>query len=98
MELYEAVMTTRSMRRLTDDPPVTDEDIEHCLRAAAQAPSGGNVQPYHFIVLTDAGCSGRHGGHLPAELASLPLGCSWPASGPFRSPEPPRRRTGGASS
>ena len=53
MELYEALMTTRSMRRLTDDPPVTDEEIEHCLRAAAQAPSGGNVQPYHFVVITE---------------------------------------------
>jgi nitroreductase len=51
MELYEAIMTTRSMRRLSDDPPVRAEDIEHCLRAAAQAPSGGNVQPYHFVVL-----------------------------------------------
>jgi nitroreductase len=53
MELYEAIMTTRSMRRLVDDPPVTDEEIEHCLRAAAQAPSGGNVQPYHFVVITE---------------------------------------------
>jgi len=52
VELYDAIMTTRSMRRLSDDPPVTAEDIEHCLRAAAQAPSGGNVQPYHFVVLT----------------------------------------------
>src|SRR5262245_8064176 len=55
VDLYEALMTTRSMRRLTDDPPVTDADIEHCLRAAAQAPSGGNVQPYHFVVITDPG-------------------------------------------
>ncbi len=53
MELYEAIMTTRSMRRLVDDPPVTEAELEHCLRAAAQAPSGGNVQPYHFVVLTD---------------------------------------------
>ena len=55
MELYDAIMTTRSMRRLTDDPPVTESEIEHCLRAAAQAPSGGNVQPYHFVVLTEPG-------------------------------------------
>jgi len=53
VDLYEALMTTRSMRRLADDPPVTDAEIEHCLRAAAQAPSGGNVQPYHFVVITD---------------------------------------------
>jgi nitroreductase len=53
MELYDAVMTTRAMRRLTNDPPVTAEEIERCLRAAAQAPSGGNVQPWHFVVVTD---------------------------------------------
>jgi len=53
MELYDAIMTTRAMRRLSNDPPVTDEEIEHCLRAATQAPSGGNVQPWHFVVVTD---------------------------------------------
>lgn len=53
MELDEAIMTLRSMRRLTNDPPVTDAEIEHCLRAAVQAPSGGNVQPWQFVVLTD---------------------------------------------
>lgn len=53
MELYDAIRTTRAMRRLTNDPPVTDEQIWHCLRAAIQAPSGGNVQPWHFVVVTD---------------------------------------------
>lgn len=53
MELDEAIMTLRSMRRLTNDPPVTDAEIEHCLRAAVQAPNGGNVQPWQFVVLTD---------------------------------------------
>lgn len=53
MELLDAIMTLRSMRRLTNDPPVTEAEIEHCLRAAVQAPSGGNVQPWQFVVLTD---------------------------------------------
>jgi len=53
VELDDAIMTLRSMRRLTNDPPVTDAEIEHCLRAAVQAPSGGNVQPWQFVVLTD---------------------------------------------
>ena len=53
MDLDEAIMTLRSMRRLSNDPPVTDAEIEHCLRAAVQAPSGGNVQPWQFVVLTD---------------------------------------------
>ena len=53
MELFDAVMTLRSMRRLTDDPPVTEAEIEHCLRAAVQAPNGGNVQPWQFVVVMD---------------------------------------------
>lgn len=46
-------MTTRAMRRFTDEP-VADDDIERCLLAAQQAPSGGNVQPQQYVVVTDA--------------------------------------------
>ena len=53
VELYDALMTTRAMRRFTDEP-VSDDDITACLRAAVQAPSGGNIQPYQFVVVTDA--------------------------------------------
>ncbi len=52
MDPIEAIMTTRAMRRYTDEP-VSDADIETCLRAAQQAPSGGNVQPQQYLVLTD---------------------------------------------
>ena len=45
-------MTTRAMRRFTDEP-VDDAQIERCLAAAVQAPSGGNIQPYQFVVVTD---------------------------------------------
>lgn len=51
MDAIEAIMTTRAMRRFTDRP-VADADIETCLRAAQQAPSGGNVQPQQYLVLT----------------------------------------------
>jgi nitroreductase len=51
-ELYEALMTTRAMRRFTDEP-VSEEQVWACLRAAVQAPSGGNIQPYQFLVVTD---------------------------------------------
>ena len=52
MDAIEAIMTTRAMRRFSDRP-VDDADIESCLRAAQQAPSGGNVQPQQYLVLTD---------------------------------------------
>ena len=53
MELLNAIMTTRSVRRFTDEP-VSEDDISTCLGAAAQAPSGGNIQPWQFLVVTDS--------------------------------------------
>lgn len=52
MDLDDALFTTRAMRRFSDEP-VSDDDVWHCLRAAVQAPSGGNIQPYQFLVVTD---------------------------------------------
>ncbi len=52
MELYDALLTTRAMRRYADEP-VTDEEVLHCLQAAQQAPSGGNLQPWQYLVVTD---------------------------------------------
>jgi nitroreductase len=52
MDAIEALMTTRAMRRFTAEP-VGDDDIWTCLRAAQQAPSGGNVQPQQYVVVTD---------------------------------------------
>ncbi len=54
----EAIMTTRAMRRFTDDP-VDLEVVRTCLAAAQQAPSGGNVQPQQYVVLTDDEPKGR---------------------------------------
>jgi nitroreductase len=51
-DVVDALMTTRAIRRFSDRP-VRDEDIETCLRAAQQGPSGGNVQPQQYVVLTD---------------------------------------------
>jgi nitroreductase len=52
MELLEGLMTTRAMRRYSDEP-VSEDEIITCLRAALQAPSGGNIQPWLFLVVTD---------------------------------------------
>jgi nitroreductase len=53
MELMDALMTLRAIRRYTDEP-VTEEEILTCIRAANQAPSGGNIQPWQFLVIADA--------------------------------------------
>jgi nitroreductase len=52
MDLFEAIETTRAIRRFTDEP-VTDEEILTCIRAAVQGPSGGNIQPWQFVAVTD---------------------------------------------
>ncbi|CAN5872964.1 nitroreductase family protein [soil metagenome] len=57
----EAIMTTRAMRRFTDDP-VDLEVVRTCLAAAQQAPSGGNVQPQQYVVLTHEEPKGRIAG------------------------------------
>jgi nitroreductase len=46
--------TTRSVRKRLDlTRPVEAEVIEECLDLALQAPTGGNSQGWHFLVVTD---------------------------------------------
>lgn len=52
ISLFEAIYTQRSIRKFTDEP-VSDADIEKILDAATRAPSGGNRQPWEFIVIRD---------------------------------------------
>lgn len=47
--------STRSVRKRLDfSRPVPREVIEKCLEIALQAPTGGNQQNWHFVVVTDA--------------------------------------------
>ena len=52
METMEAILTRRSIRRYTRQP-VADEVLEELLKAAMYAPSAGNCQPWHFVVIKD---------------------------------------------
>lgn len=49
---YEQMSQRRTVRHFSDRP-VPREVIENCIRAAATAPSGANLQPWHFVVVTD---------------------------------------------
>lgn len=50
----ELLSTTRSVRRRLDlDRPVELHLIRECLALALQAPTGGNAQGWHFVVVTD---------------------------------------------
>lgn len=52
MRLTEAILSRRSIRRYTSEP-VSDDLVEKLLRAAMSAPSAGNEQPWHFVVIRD---------------------------------------------
>lgn len=52
MDVMKAIFTRRSIRKYTDQP-VSDELMETLLRAAMAAPSAGNQQPWHFVVIRD---------------------------------------------
>ncbi len=50
MEAMEAILTRRSTRNYKPDP-VEQEKIDRILEAGRQAPSGGNNQTSHFLVV-----------------------------------------------
>lgn len=50
--LFEAMFTQKAIRRLKPDP-VPDELITKLLDAATKAPSGGNRQPWSFVVIRE---------------------------------------------
>jgi nitroreductase len=52
METLEAIFTRRSVRKYTPQT-IPDELVIELLAASMQAPSAGNQQPWHFILVTD---------------------------------------------
>jgi len=51
-EFYATMQKRRTVRDFSDRP-VPREVIEHCIRAAGAAPNGANLQPWHFVAITD---------------------------------------------
>lgn len=46
--------TTRTVRKRLDlTRPVPHDIIQQCIELATQAPAGGNISQYHFVVVTD---------------------------------------------
>ena len=60
MDLFEALYTTRAMRRTTTDP-VPQEVVAAMLDAAVRAPSGSNAQNWRFVIVTDQETKDRLG-------------------------------------
>ena len=52
MDVFEALYTTRAMRRVSEDP-IPDDVLKQMVDAGIRAPSGSNRQGWKFIVVTD---------------------------------------------
>ena len=64
MEVVRNRLTTRAFRT---DIAVPREHTEMVLEAARHAPSGANAQPWHYIVVTDAGVKHKIADYFVAE-------------------------------
>lgn len=94
-EAFYAELRRRRSVRDFSDRPVPREIIESCLRVAGTAPNGANLQPWHFVVVSDRDTKRRirvaaeaeerefYGGRAPQAWrdALAPLGTD--ASKPF---------------
>ena len=58
MDTLEAIWTRRSVRRYLERP-VPEDLLETVLKAGMYAPSAGNEQPWHFIVIDSKKLFGR---------------------------------------
>jgi len=52
MDALEALKTRRSIRAFTSRP-VSMDVVRELIQAAMHAPSAGNEQPWHFLIITD---------------------------------------------
>ncbi|MBO7118520.1 MAG: nitroreductase family protein [Bacteroidales bacterium] len=67
------IFSRKSVRSYTDQP-VPDEMVETLLRAAMSAPSGMNVQPWHFVVVNTREMLDRLAKEIPNRmLETAPL-------------------------
>ncbi|UCH33688.1 MAG: nitroreductase family protein [Armatimonadota bacterium] len=52
MDTVETILSRRSIRQYLNEPIAAD-DLTRIMECARQAPSAGNRQPTHFVVVTD---------------------------------------------
>jgi nitroreductase len=54
LSVDELLKTTRAVRKRLDfDRPVADQVLRECVEYAIQAPTGSNVQGWHFVLVTE---------------------------------------------
>ena len=52
VSFYDEVRSRRTVRDFSDEP-VPREVVESCILAAGTAPNGANLQPWHFVAVSD---------------------------------------------
>lgn len=72
LEVFEAIKGRRSIRKYKPQP-IPDEVIEKILEAGRWAPSGGNIQPWIFIVVKDRATLEMIRKVSPGYLGTAPL-------------------------
>ena len=70
MDIYEALYTTRAMRRVKPDP-IPEAVQKKILDAAVRAPSGGNTQNWRFMLVDDPDIKAKLGPIYRRCLGSL---------------------------
>ena len=71
MDALEAILTRRSTRNYKPDA-VEAEKLDQILKAAGQAPSGGNNQHNHFLVIRNRDVIQKLIGMTEAAFAGVP--------------------------
>ncbi|MFO7902200.1 MAG: nitroreductase family protein [Planctomycetota bacterium] len=82
MDVHEAIRTRRSVRAYSDQP-ISDHVMARMRQALRAAPSACNIQPWHFVLVSDARLRSQLGGaaHNQPWIADAPIivvGCGWP--------------------
>ncbi|HAJ46478.1 MAG TPA: nitroreductase family protein [Alphaproteobacteria bacterium] len=89
-QFLEVMRSRRTIRDFRPDP-ISLEAVERAIETAGLAPNGANRQPWHFVIVTDAGVKRAireaaeeeerafYGGRAPQEWldALAPLGTTW---------------------
>ena len=52
LSFYQKLNSRRTIRDFSDKP-IPREVIENCIKTAGTAPSGANMQPWHFVLISD---------------------------------------------
>lgn len=75
MNIQEAILTRRSIRKYTGEP-VSETEIREVIRAGSYAPSAHNRQPWRFVVLRNPEMLGRIAEFHPYGKMAPQAGCA----------------------